>query len=438
MELSEKKTRFILFGILLLSIILHAWRLPIPSRAVFDEAHYATYAGNYRTHTPFFDIHPPLGKFIYSIPLYIYPEKYSSDAHYIEFINKGIIVEYNEKNRVFSNFPYIPLRTMSGFFGTLLVLSIFLFTKELTKNNIIALLSAFFITLENALLIETRFIFLDGIFLTFSFFALWQFLKQKDSGIYSGILWGCALATKLVGIIFLPFVLFQKIDWWKKWKFITVGFFTLGILWVGIQWYSFPTTQWYEFTKSINNDFAETIPKISNKLLPTENLALKTYLLLSELSWSTPGYTTLKGHNQSESKWYEWPFMIGSFCYSEPAFPFCLIGNPALWGFGFFSIIWTLFYMIIKKLRKQKVDTIITTLFFGYFSTLLPFAIIPRYALIWQYFSSLIFSLCLAAYWIVTYTNTLEKKYRIASYAILIFIVCVGFLVVSPTTFGIR
>lgn len=438
MELSEKKTRLALYGILLLSIILHTWRLPIPNRAVFDEVHYATYAGDYRTHTPFFDIHPPFGKFLYSIPLYFYPEKYSADAHYIELVSNETTTKYDEVNRVFSNFPYIPLRVISAFFGTLLVLSVFLFMRELTKNNTTALLSAFFITLENALLIETRFIFLDGIFLTFSFFSLWQFLKQNDSGIYSGILWGCALATKLVGIIFLPFVLFQKINWWKKWKFITIGFLTLWTLWFGIQWYSFPTTQWYEFTKAVNTDFAETIQKIPNEITSTENFVLKNYLLLTEISWSTGGYTTMKGHIKSESKWYEWPFMIGSFCYSESAFPLCLIGNPALWGFGLLTILWTLLHIMIKKLRKQKIDKTITTLLIGYFCSLIPFAIIPRYALIWQYFSALIFSLCLAAYWTVTYNNSLEKKYRIVSYAIIIFIVCIGFLTVSPTTFGIR
>jgi dolichyl-phosphate-mannose--protein O-mannosyl transferase len=433
----DKKTRFILYGILLLSILLHAWRLPIPKRAVFDEVHYATYAADYRTHTPFFDVHPPLGKFIYSLPLYFYPKKNSADAQYVK-LTRDIAAKYEVTNRSFSRFPYIPLRTTSAFFGVLLVLSVFLFMRELTKNDIVALLSAFFITLENSLLIETRFIFLDGIFLTFSFFALWQFLKQKDSGIYSGILWGCALATKLVGIIFLPFILFQKVDWWKKWKFVTVGFFILGTLWIGIQFYSFPIDKWYEFTKMVNTDVAETIPRIPQKLSLVDTSVLKSYLFLGEVTWSIEGYTVINSHNTGQSKWYEWPFMIGSFCYSDSAFHICLVGNPALWGFGFLAVLWTILYIAIKKLRKQKVSTIVTSLFLGYISVLLPFAIIPRYKLIWQYFPALIFSLCLAAYWIVTYNNTLEKKYRIFSYVLLLSIVCIGFLSVSPTTFGIR
>ncbi|MFA5870503.1 MAG: phospholipid carrier-dependent glycosyltransferase [Candidatus Paceibacterota bacterium] len=433
----EKKTHFILYGILLLSILLHAWRLPIPSHAMFDEVHYATYAADYRTNTPFFDVHPPLGKFIYSIPLIFLSKESLIESPFIE-PSPNTPVVYKITNRSFSRFPYIPLRITSAFFGTLLVLSVFLFIRELTKSNTIALLSAFFVTLENSILVETRFIFLDGIFLTFSFLALWQFLKQKDSGVYSGILWGCTLATKLVGIIFLPFILFQKVDWWKKWKFVTVGFFTLGTLWIGIQLSAFPTDKWYEFTKMVNTDVAETIPHIPQKLSLVDKSVLKSYLFLNEISWSTNGYTTIQAHNPSESKWFEWPFMIGSFCYGERAFPICLIGNPALWGFGFLAVLWTILYIAIKKLRKQKVSTIVTSLFLGYASVLLPFAIIPRYKLIWQYFPALIFSLCLAAYWIVTYNNTLGKRYRIFSYILLLSIVCLGFLSVSPTTFGIR
>jgi len=433
----DKKNCFFLCGILLLSLILHAWRIQTPKSAVFDEVHFATYATNYVAHIPFFDIHPPLGKFIFSLPLYFFSKQSLAESPFIQLVHNTRI-EYKILGRSFSNFPYIPLRAVSALFGVLLVFSTFLFVRELTKNNTAAFLSAFFITLENSLLIETRFILLDGMFLSFSFFALWQFLKQKDSGIYSGILWGCALATKLIGIIFLPFILFQKESWWKKYKFITIGFFILGTLWVGIQWFSFSTSDWYTFTKSVNTDLAQTIPQIPKNLSITENITLKSYLLLNEVAWSTEGYTIIKDNNFGKSRWYGWPFMIGSFCYSNTTTPICLIGNPALWALGLLAIIWTILYLIIKKMRKEKPDQKAKSLLIGYFCVLFPFAIVPRFMLIYHYFPALIFSLCLAAYWIITYSETLEKNYRIFFYAIVVFVVCVGFLAVSPTTFGIR
>jgi len=433
----NKKTKYILFGILLLSIILHVWRLSIPKHAVFDEIHYATYATQYVTQTPFFDVHPPLGKFLYSLPLYFVSKSNLSDAPFVK-LTRDTVVKYDEVNRIFTTFPYILLRIMSAFFGVLLVLAIFLFMRELTQNDSIALLSSLFITLENSLLLETRLILLDGAFLSLSFFALWQFLKHKDTGFRSGILWGCALATKLVGIIFLPFILFQKSGFWKNYKFITVGLLTLGILWVGIQWFSFPTKEWFSFMNSVNTNVSQDIQKIPESLSFGQNVSLKSYLLFREIVWSAQGYSTIQATHPAQSRWIEWPFMIGSFCYKEKTFPLCMIGNPALWAMGLLSLFTTLIYSTLQWMRKKKMDEHVKMLGIGYVTTLLPFAIIPRYMFIYHYFPALIFSLCLSAYWTVFLINKLEKKYQIASYVILVSIVCVGFLAISPVTFGFK
>ncbi|RJQ28153.1 phospholipid carrier-dependent glycosyltransferase [Candidatus Parcubacteria bacterium] len=432
----NRKTKFLLLGILLLSIILHAWRLDIPNHAVFDEVHYATYATQYVTKTPFFDIHPPLGKFIYSLPLNFVSVKSLVDAPFVKLTRDGI-VKYELINRTFTTFPYIPLRAISSFFGVLLVLAVFLFMRELTKNDTIALLSAFFVTLENSLLIETRFILLDGVFLSFSFLALWQFLKYKDTGIISGIMWGCALATKLVGIIFLPFIFFKKFGFWKNYKFITIGLLTLGILWIGIQWFSFPTKEWHSFTNSVNANVSQELPKIPEHLSLGQNISLKTYLLFHEVIWSAQGYSSIQATHPAQSRWIEWPFMIGSFCYKENI-PLCMIGNPTLWGIGFLSVITTLFYVTITRMRKKMVDKNIMYLYGGYIALLLPFALIPRYMFIYHYFPALIFSFCLSAYWIVKLTSGLEKKYQFVSYAILFTIICIGFIAIAPVTFGLK
>jgi dolichyl-phosphate-mannose-protein mannosyltransferase len=78
MTLSEKPVgqstlwfRWGLVGLLIGSLGLRFWGLGRINGFVFDEVYYVKFAHNYLTHTPFFDGHPPLSKYLIAIGIWL-------------------------------------------------------------------------------------------------------------------------------------------------------------------------------------------------------------------------------------------------------------------------------------------------------------------------------------------------------------------------------
>ncbi len=60
-----------LLGIFLISLALRFWGLDRFNTLVFDEIYYAKFGNNYLTHTEFFDGHPPLGKYMIALGIWL-------------------------------------------------------------------------------------------------------------------------------------------------------------------------------------------------------------------------------------------------------------------------------------------------------------------------------------------------------------------------------
>ncbi|NJN23087.1 MAG: phospholipid carrier-dependent glycosyltransferase [Leptolyngbya sp. RL_3_1] len=54
-----------------LNLALRLWRIDLPAALVFDEAHYVPFAVDYLQHQPFFDLHPPLGKYLIALSIHL-------------------------------------------------------------------------------------------------------------------------------------------------------------------------------------------------------------------------------------------------------------------------------------------------------------------------------------------------------------------------------
>lgn len=60
-----------LFSLLVFSLTLRFWRLERFDTFVFDEVHFANFAHNYLQREPFFDAHPPLGKYFIALGIWL-------------------------------------------------------------------------------------------------------------------------------------------------------------------------------------------------------------------------------------------------------------------------------------------------------------------------------------------------------------------------------
>lgn len=190
--------------ILAVSLALHLWHIDYPPAPAFDEAHFATYAGDYLDRQAFYDIHPPLGKLIYASVLFLASGGARfNDYQFVAYSpndNGGPL--YVETNLPYGSFPYVPLRVTSSIFGLLLIAAFYAFLRSIGMTTTGALLGAFLVAFENALLLQTKLIFIDGMYLTFGLLALALYFKRPRWTMAAGVLFALALGVKLIAVIF--------------------------------------------------------------------------------------------------------------------------------------------------------------------------------------------------------------------------------------------
>ncbi len=427
--------KIILIIILITGAAIRLFNLEYPNKPVFDEVHFASYANDFANQRPYFDIHPPLGKVIYALPLLGQNEKFSQ----YQFLKT---VQGDEPGKIknikpvksYGDFPYYNLRLISVFFGVLLTLSVFLFVKVLTKENVPALLAALFITFENSIITETRFIFMNGIYLSLGFLALYFLFKEKTKPFIAGVFWGLSLSVKFIAIVFLGPVLIwfllKKNDERRKnlkglISFLIIGFLILFFTFYVLNIVLIPQEKSVKFYQDI---FASKI-----------NLNNEFVLYLFEFTLSLSGYTGGVTSHPWQSNWYTWPLMLKPMPYYIQNFPpklIGLIGNPVIYylSFAFFILILIKFKKYFLKNDKREVFLILLS---GYIFSILPFLFIKRPAFLYHYFPALIFLICLISLIINEHLKTLktdQKKFLISA---LIFSIILGFAIVAPYTYGL-
>ncbi len=488
--MTARRSYLILAIILAISAVLHFVRIGTPARTVFDEAYFATYAANDAAHIPYFDIHPPLGKFLFSIPLF-FDKSGLKNATYIENsrTSDGMFIT-KETNVPYGNFPYVIERSISALFGLLLILAVFLFVRELAGNRA-ALLAAFFVALENALLLDTRLILMDGMYLSFGFLSLYFFFKSKNQTnkkwqeeksvdllskvanttkkvgktwasapertlsrwywprnlLLSAIFFGLAISIKLTAIVFvdpiLAYLFFQnallreKFPWKMLLKFFGVALLVFLILLVGISNILFTPQEQLSVVGSLFN--------LPAALHDPSLLKSVFYQLFVGVSGYVSG-----GANPMMSPWYAWPFMMKPmhFMYGPaggylPAgTQITLLGNPFVWLLSTFAVLlvlWKSVLIILKRLPSAgERDVPIAVLFGGYVISLIPFfTLVHRATYLYHYFPSLLFAIALAAILVMRALEGKTKHAKLLALGAIGILSVWGFILVAPYTYGL-
>lgn len=450
-RLSDKQW---LIVILCLSALLHVVRIGYPAQPVFDEAHFATYAGNYARSEAVFDIHPPLGKIVHALPLVFAPKAAIENASYIT-------IEYSkEKEKIdtspgsqteFGNFPYVQMRLLSALFGVGLIGAVYWLLRSLVPHGHAPVIGALFVALENSLLLNSRLILLDSMYMFLSILALALYFHPRRMALRAGILWGFALLVKLtavtfLGPIFMSVLLTVNIRQGTMRARNMLIFFAAATLvfFVGVALLNnimAPVEKriaLYEKVAPFVQDLRKEPPAIAF-VSPRIAQAAFPYIKAAYLDMidTFSGYTIGTGFHPYASAWYEWPLMRRTMMFFvEGRHSIALIGNTFVWFTGLAMILFAC--ARIKKFAREKATRQPVFLFLaGYIFSLIPFiTIVKRTTFLYHYFPSLIFSICIAAVIIGNYADHEKPRERRQLFAGIILLALAGFIISAPFTYG--
>jgi dolichyl-phosphate-mannose--protein O-mannosyl transferase len=439
----------IIILILIGSFILHFWNLGQPHEIVFDELYFGSFVNNYFHHTQYFDIHPPLGKLLIAGTVKL------AGFNGTNFDFKNIGEDYKDV-------PIYWFRFLPALAGSLLPLIIFLFVLSLGGSLFAANTAAFLVVFDNALLTQSRFVFVDIFLLAFGFLGLtfffWGiknkiFKKKIILFITSGIFFGLAVSIKWTGLGFLaPALLYFLYDDYKnKYTFLNIkiavlmgtiilalyfSFFVIHFALLTPKDHNMPFKSFYGTNFWQFEDYAPT-----NFLKPTWRYIGEFFITNQEMYLANKSITA---QHPYASTWLQWPLM------QKPLYEWTkntnmagmlqriyLIGNPATWFLS--TIFMLLLPLLFLKffLEKKRVPSPFIFLLILFLFNWLPFALIKRPMFIYHYLAALSIGLVATAfvsdYLLIKYTKRIKWVIIMIASGIII----LGFYKILPLSYGL-
>ncbi|MEY4731576.1 MAG: hypothetical protein RL681_522 [Candidatus Parcubacteria bacterium] len=458
-----------LCAVFLVGFVVHVYRIGYPAAPVFDEAHFATYAADYAQGKPSFDIHPPLGKLLFAGVLRLSGYKAGTHDSFVQIVPlEGSKFLAEATRHSYGDFPFVLLRVVSALFGAVLPILFYFVLRHTGFGKLAAILGSCLVLLENALLVQTRFIFLDGMYLTFGFASLaLYFFRSAPSpsrrgwrvpAWVSGAIWGLALGVKLTAFtvigpviadMFLGAEHERQIARRRAGIFAGVGVFVCAMTFVLGSAFVPPQEQrtvWNEF-----GVFDEAVPSVgANEPRPVAVLRNAGIQALVSLSGYIGGTNNRNDDPERTTRWYDWPFMRKPMTYyfgdgtsgGDVAFS----GNRIVWGLSTVAVFVALFSALALFLRSAQgkvvhADRPMLLLGAGYLTSMLPFVFFvsrPTYS--YHYLPGLLFAIGLAVWMLErelglahATTTASQRRWLIA----IALVAAAGFLIAAPTTYGL-
>jgi dolichyl-phosphate-mannose--protein O-mannosyl transferase len=211
-----RKKPLLLTSLLLLAggLILHFAGLSRINTLVFDEVYYAKYGHAYFHGQPVFDVHPPLGKYLIGIGMWI-----------------GDAIGYaGYATNTLSGAARAPwsYRWVDALFGSLLPLLTFGLTWQLTRQLRSAVLAGVFMLCSGLFLVEARYGLINVFMIAFGLAGHWLWLRALDATTprqrhlhyaLAGIALGASISIKWNALVFLAAVWsMTALAWLLKWR----------------------------------------------------------------------------------------------------------------------------------------------------------------------------------------------------------------------------
>lgn len=471
-----------LFGIWLMALALRFWGLGRFNDLVFDEVYFAKFAHHYLTQTPFFDAHPPLGKYLIAIAMGL--------ANYIPGIEQA-------PSHGLAGFTLTPLsyRWLNALCGSLIPLVVAGIAYQLNVHSphrrIYSLVAGGLVSLDGLLLVESRYALLNVYLLLFGLLSHWCLLRSltaKPSNQWSwqmatGLSLGCAIAVKWNGLGFwLGLVILWALAKFSRWLRSDDAPVQRSIL-----------PQLGDYSAQSIALYWIALPLIVYSLLWIPHLQFNPrgfWLLHQEML----GYHQRVGSGAAIhpycSAWFTWPLMLRPVAYfyqtltaGEPlstwaeglelnstilessdrgstiAFDVHALGNPVLWWFSTVAILLISIQLVLRLgqifgrwlMMMPRADypigflgtgiNRITTwtsgyLLVNYLANWLPWALVSRCLFLYHYMAAAIFALLAISEIISRWLLSPDQGRRIAGVILLIGI-AIAFLFWLPLYLGL-
>ena len=427
------RTRLALL-LLALGALLHLYRLAEPRRVVFDEVHFGGFVNNYLgDHAYFFDIHPPHAKLLIA-----------GVAALGGYRGEQPIKDLDQ---AIEKAPTALLRFVPALAGILLPLVLFALLLQLGASPLAAFLGGLAGALDNALLLQTRIIALDGILLLGTFGGLSAVLAARSAptrgrrsafALLAGALAGLAAGTKFTGLAALPVLgavlaapLLPRPSWesLRRAASLSVWVATGVVIVYGAGWilhFALLTEPGPGYVWAV----------------PTGDFLVDTIRIHGLMLASNYGLTAPHPY---ASGWWSWPLMLRPvFYWNHDAAALYFVGNPAVWWgttLGLLLVLGNAVLLRVTELRLPGRASIWPRLLWlpllGYAIALVPLMRIPRALFLYHYLTALLFALLAVVLWLdhVGWTRPGGWRSQRASYYAAIAVLALGFLVIAPFSF---
>ncbi len=383
-----------------LSFLTRGWHLFTPRGKVFDEIHFERYAAAYFSGRYYVDVHPPLGKLLYALTAWLLRVPEAQLA-------SGVSIPH--------------LRVLPALLGALVIPTFWLMLRRLGATRKVAAFGAALLLLDNALLDESRFVFMDIVLVWAGLAAVTAFLVARARQgrarwgwlASAAVLAGASVSIKWTGLSALGLIGGAwLVDAWRARAHaplrrlageatllamipgtvyiasFAVHFALLPNAGAGVELMSpaFAATrqEWPGYRGDAPESFVAEFVEL-NRLMTSVNLG-----------WSN---TT----QPAASPWYTWPISKHRIrLWQSPgdttvsAARIELQGNPVLW-YGI--LVTSALFVVALALRRVTVGAHRDAFWFlaaGYALNFVPFAFITRPMYLYHYFFALLYSVAFA------------------------------------------
>jgi dolichyl-phosphate-mannose--protein O-mannosyl transferase len=485
-----------MIAVFLLSLALRFWGLGRFNTLVFDEVYYAKFAQNYLSQTSFFDGHPPLGKYIIAIGMWL--------SSYFPFWQDTVNVLTGVAR------PPWSYRWINALFGAFIPLIISGIAYQLSYRRSFAFLAGLFTACDGIFLVESRYALINQYIVIFGLLGQWLLLlalantkkQRRFYLIFSGISFGAAIATKWNGLFFLIGVYLNWMLAWLKQHFALKNRDDQINLIDNASFY-LSSTELRQSTATLNITQETTSKPLFFPLQKIAQLKIFTAafylgiipLIAYSLIWiphiiQNPKYNFIKVHTQILSfhnrlggntndihpycaAWYKWPLLIRPIAYfyqtasnvNEPIpivgpplpsnagkviYDVHAMGNPFLWWFSFAAILILIVAILLKQIVIPSIQQkrlslnspfsidigIALYLVLNYAANLLPWVKVNRCVFIYHYMTAVVFAF-MALAWLI---DKCLRSYHIEIRAFgltVIFLIIIAFVFWMPIYLGL-